>query len=253
MSQAKGVWSGLRGKLFVAAWLVAPVVLLGLHFGPGRRTLAADRANGAVADAKAAETDGDWSTAAANAWRAAAEAVDPAGVDQRVRLSLKYQMAHVHTGELPHALEDTAALLTQARQWNVSPEVEREVRADLGATHYWAAWLMRLAGAAAGEWEPVADQARQHFRFLAETEPAGKDEQKKNLESTIRLIRMDLSELQGLPLPKECRACQNCSGQREGRCKSDKLGDQKKDGRQQVQTEKTKSAGAYNRSDAAGW
>lgn len=246
----------MSGKLMVAAWLVTPVVLLGLHYGPGQRSLAQDRVKSAVAQAQSAEAKKDWSAAAA-AWRKAVDAVPAQDGDQRVRLTLKYQMARVMKGELPQALEDTATLLTQSRAWNVSPEVDRELRADLGAMHYWAAWLMRLEGAAAGEWEPVADQARQHFRYLAESAPSGTDAQKKNLESTIRLIRMDLSELQGLPLPKECQACKNCSGQcksqREGRCKSDKMSDEKKDARQQVQMDKTKSAGVHNRSGDAGW
>ena len=38
--------------------------------------------------------------------------------------------------------------------------------------------------------------------------------QRENLESAIRLARMDLTELQGLPLPKQCKGC--CSG----KCKS---------------------------------
>ena len=256
MRQAKRTWDFLSGKLMVATWLVTPVVLLGLHYGPGQRSLAQDRVKAAVAQAELAEGDKDWAVAAAS-WRKAIDAVPADDADERVRLSLKYQMARVMKGDLPQALEDTATLLTQSRGWKVSETVDRELRAQLGAMHYWAAWLMRLEGAAPGEWEPVADQARQHFRLLAETEPTGVDAQKKNLESTIRLIRMDLSELQGLPLPKECKACKNCSSQcksqREGRCKSDKLSDEKKDARQQVQKEKTNSAGVYNRSDAAGW
>jgi hypothetical protein len=256
MQRTRSGWGSLPRKMMVATWLVTPVVLLGLHYGPGQRTLAADRVKASVALAQDAEATQDWAKAAA-AWREAIAAVPEQDKDQRVRLTLKYQMARVMHGELPQALEETAALLDQARAWKVGEPVERELRADLGAMHYWAAWLMRLEGAASGEWEPVADQARQHFRFLAETEPTGADAQKKNLESTVRLIRMDLSELQGLPLPKECKGCKDCSGkcksQREGRCKSENLSDQKKDGRKQVQEQKTKSAGVYNRSNEAGW
>jgi len=256
MRQARRTWGFLSGKLMVATWLVTPVVLLGLHYGPGQRSLAEDRVKAAVAQAQLAEADKNWTVAAAS-WRKAIDAVPANDGDQRVRLSLKYQMARVMKGELPQALEDTATLLTQSRSWNISEPVNRELRAQLGGMHYWAAWLMRLEGAAPGEWEPVADQARQHFRLLAETEPAAADAQKKNLESTIRLIRMDLSELQGLPLPKECKGTKNCSGQcksqREGRCKSDKLSDEKKDARQELQKEKTKAAGVHNRSNEQGW
>lgn len=241
-------------KMFAGAWLLAPVAMIGVHFGPGQSAVAQDRVSTAVRFATAAEAKSDWA-AAVDAWKAAIGAVPEKDADQRVKLTLKYQQARVMHGELPQALEDTAALLTQAQSAKVSEPVERAVRAELAAMHYWAAWLMRLEGASAEEWEPVCNQARQHFRFLAETETPGEDAQKKNLESTIRLARMDLSELQGLPLPKECKGTKNCTGQcksqRQGRCQN--MSDQKRDAREQVQQEKTKSAGAHNRSNAVGW
>src|SRR5215470_19533545 len=69
--------------------------------------------------------------------------------------------------------------------------------------------------------------ARQNFRLLAEEsqkEPALRLDYEKNLEATIRLERMDLSELQGLPLPKQCQGCKNCSqkcrSQRASKCQN---------------------------------
>ena len=121
---------------------------------------------------------------------------------------------------------------------------------------YYAAWLMRLEGACADEWTLETEQARQHFRLLAEDaqahgEPAAKHQE--NLEATIRLARMDLSELKGLPLPKECQNCSNCSGkcrsQRESRSKVPKKSD---DARQEVQEEKQKSAGQNDRPEGSG-
>jgi hypothetical protein len=72
---------------------------------------------------------------------------------------------------------------------------------------------MRLEGATAEEWTAETEHARQNFRLLAEeaTGPALRVGYEKNLEATIRLERMDLSELQGLPLPKQCQGCKNCS------------------------------------------
>ena len=64
--------------------------------------------------------------------------------------------------------------------------------------------------------------------------------------STIRLARMDLSELKGLPLPKECNGNCNCSGkcrkQKESRTKVAK---KPGDARQEIQ--KDKGAGKNDR------
>ena len=69
-------------------------------------------------------------------------------------------------------------------------------------------WLMRLEGLSRDEWEPEIESARQNYRMLAETaESSGKSEQAKkqreNLEASIRLARLDLTDLQGLPLPNQ--------------------------------------------------
>jgi hypothetical protein len=87
----------------------------------------------------------------------------------------------------------------------------RALRHEAASALFHLAWGMRLEGAARDEWMPVAEEARQHFRLLAETAPAGDAGAASNLEATLRLQRMDLSELQGLPLPKDCKGCKNLS------------------------------------------
>ena len=67
---------------------------------------------------------------------------------------------------------------------------------------------MRLEGLPITEWEPEIESARQNYRMLAENaQSAGKSDQAKkqreNLEAAIRLARLDLSDLQGLPLPNQ--------------------------------------------------
>ena len=247
MNSLKTLFADHGRKLAVGLWLLAPVALLGFHYGPGQRGVAGDAVARATDAALAAESRQEWS-AAAQAWRSAVAEVPEGDVDARTDLSLKYQMARVRDGQLPEAMEETAALLDSAAKSGASAATQREVRTQLAAMHYWAAWLMRLEGASAQEWEPVADYSRQNFRLLAETEPAGDDAQKRNVEAVIRLQRMDLSELQGLPLPKQCKGNKNCTGkcksQREGRC--NKLGDKKKDARGEVKKEKSEGSGAYN-------
>ena len=247
----------------IAGWCVVLLGLLGLHFGPGQRAVSAQRIDAQSNAALAAEQMEDWGLAVEK-WTEALSQTEANAHDERARLALRLQMARVMKGELPEALEATAALHDEVLEQDVTPETEEKVRAQLAAMHYWAAWLMRLEGATAEEWEPVADMARMHFRKLAESDSGDADEHKKNLESVIRLQRMDLSELRGMPLPKECKNTKNCTGkcksQREARCKGegDKDGqgegeDDKEDGRDKVKEEKAKGAGQYNRSDKVGW
>ncbi len=67
---------------------------------------------------------------------------------------------------------------------------------------------MRLEGAPREEWEPRIESARQTFKQLAgDASGAARQEAQEDLESAIRLARMDLSELQGLPLPSQCQGC----------------------------------------------
>ena len=60
----------------------------------------------------------------------------------------------------------------------------------------------------AREWEPEVESARQTYRMLAEQaeergDKTSADKHREDLESTIRLSRMDLAQLQGLDLPKQ--------------------------------------------------
>jgi hypothetical protein len=69
-------------------------------------------------------------------------------------------------------------------------------------------WLMRLEGKSRQDWEPVIEAARQSYRLLAEQSGAGDDGEAhardlQDLESAVLLARMDLTELQGLPLPSQ--------------------------------------------------
>jgi hypothetical protein len=67
---------------------------------------------------------------------------------------------------------------------------------------------MRLEGAPREEWEPEIEASRQNYKLLAEDKSLSRDGElvslaAENLESAIRLERMSLSDLQGLPLPSQ--------------------------------------------------
>jgi hypothetical protein len=76
-------------------------------------------------------------------------------------------------------------------------------------------WLMRLEGQSPVVWEPEIEAARQTYKMLAERADRKGDSKtaqthRDDLEAAIRLARMDLAELQALPLKSQCQGC--CSG-----------------------------------------
>ncbi|MCA9215380.1 MAG: hypothetical protein KDB27_20085, partial [Planctomycetales bacterium] len=80
-----------------------------------------------------------------------------------------------------------------------------EARAALANSQYYRTWLMKLEGLPEETWKPEIESARQTYRLLAESVADAELEKrfKEDLESTIRLARMDASDLQGLPLPSQ--------------------------------------------------
>jgi len=91
---------------------------------------------------------------------------------------------------------------------SADPGMLAESRSALANAQYYQTWLMRLEGHPREDWEPEIEAARQNFSLLAEQaeakgDAAGATMHEKDLESVIRLARMDLTELQGLPLPSQ--------------------------------------------------
>ena len=83
-----------------------------------------------------------------------------------------------------------------------------DARHTLANSEYYLTWLMRLEGLGRDEWEPRIEAARQTFKLLSEEARTSGDDvacqkDREDLESAIRLARMDLTELQGLPLPSQ--------------------------------------------------
>lgn len=242
----------MRKKLFVALWLLVPVVLLAIHYGPGQDGLARDQASTKLALARSAEAKGAWSQAV-ELYSEALAALPTSNLLPRYQIRLAQAKARLMSGELPEAKADLDGLLTDMLKNNASVALTREVRSELAAAEYYAGWLMRLEGAATEEWMAETESARQHFRLLSETaktqnQIALATDSQKNLEAVIRLELMDLSELKALPLPKQCQNCSNCSSkcrkQRESNCK--KPGESK-DVREKISEQKSKNAGRSGR------
>jgi len=225
----------MRKTILFCLWLLVPVALLAYHYGPGQSRLAMDRAAQKIAEAKAFEAVEDWAAAYA-AWTEALAATPADKSTARFQLRLAQARTRMWTGDLPEAITDLEALLTEAQRGGADKAFQGEVRASLAGGQYYEGWLMRLEGAPAEEWLQPVEASRQNFRLLAENTSDSKlaADYKKNLEATIRLERMDLSELQGQPLPKKCSGCKNvsqkCRSQSQAKCEN-KGEKEKKDAR----------------------
>src|SRR6266566_684070 len=104
---------------------------------------------------------------------------------------------HMGPGQERKALDEVAKRLRAA-----------EARSTLANSQYYMTWLMRLEGMSPNDWEPEIEAARQSYKLLAEDaqrrgDATAEKKRREDLESAIRLARMELGELQGLPLPSQ--------------------------------------------------
>ena len=209
-------------RLFIATWLTLPVAAYAYHMGPGQDHLRLDGAATLIAsaDAHAAEavrltaTEGE--IAARGEWfDAEAEYAEALSLlpGERVgdvrRIKLERAKAQMNISKLPDANASLAGLVTELLEDpNADPALLADTQRTFATSQYYMTWLQRLEGAPREEWEPRIDSARQIFKLLA-TKAEAEDnkettkEAREDLESAIRLARMDLSELQGLPLPSQ--------------------------------------------------
>ncbi len=124
--------------------------------------------------------------------------------------------------QLPEASADLDVLVAECRtDKQADPALLADAREALANAQYYMTWLMRLEGFPRDEWEPEIEGARQTYRLLAEqAEPTGDrsaKQRKEDLESAIRLARMEPGELQGLPIPKQCQGCKSGQCKKPGR------------------------------------
>jgi len=210
-------------KLLLLVWFLIPVGAWAYHMGPGQDALRVDSAAERIAAAEQsvaraalaaiakgeAAARNEWKLAA-EAWAAALDELPAEAVDVRRRVRLEQAKAQMFIGELPQANGRLTALVDELRaDESAAPELRQSAERALASSEYYLTWLMRLEGAPRAEWEPRIETARQTYKALlvsAEQEGAADetlDAHRKDLESAIRLARMDLTELQGLPLPSQ--------------------------------------------------
>jgi len=220
--------------ILLFAWLMLPIGFGAYHYGPGQDRLILDDA---ATELAAGEEDlaAQQPAAAVKQFDAALALIPEERTAETRRVRLERAKARMQAQQLPAAYDELTILVDEmTADSDSNPELLADARQSLASAQYFLTWLMRLEGASRDLWEPEIEAARQNYRLLAEQADASDDEQaaeghRKDLEAAIRLARMDLSDLQALAIPSQCKGC--CSGQCQckgkGKKKSKKDGDKK--------------------------
>jgi hypothetical protein len=188
----------------IVFWVFVPLALGAYHYGPGQEQMVLDEAASFIRDAKTAVDGEEWAQAVA-AYDEALSLLPPERKAERWRLQLEKAKAQMQCSKLPTAHD---ALVTLLETVEGDPAADAQLKADtrlaLANAQYYMTWLLRLEGQPRTVWEPEIDAARQNYRLLAE-KAVGKAqaERKEDLEASVKLSRLDLTELQGLPLPSQ--------------------------------------------------
>ncbi|HRV82458.1 MAG TPA: hypothetical protein P5218_13545 [Planctomycetota bacterium] len=195
-------------KILLAAWLCLPVAGWAYHQGPGQERLRLDRVDAALADA-AQELQGGNHDAAVQGYELALKELPADRVQEARRIRLELAKLRMEHKQLPTAQRELSELVKElSEDETASPELLAEARRSYANAQYYITYLMRLEGYTREDWEPQIEISRQMYRLLAEqADQVGDDAlalaSREDLESTVRLARLDLQDLQGLPLPNQ--------------------------------------------------
>ena len=194
--------------LLIVAWLFVGLGGAIFHFGPGQEKLELDRINRLLKQARSAVESNEFQDAVTR-YDEVLAALPGEKKSEANSIVLEKAKAQMMAAELPQARQSLETLLTDVRaDENSDPRFEAEVQSTLANSQYYMTWLMRLEGLPEEEWKPEIEAARQHYTSLTKTaEQLGDAEllerSSEDLESSIRLARMDLGDLQALPLPSQ--------------------------------------------------
>ncbi len=206
--------------ILILSWTLIGVLAVFYHGGPGQEQLLMDDIGRYLERADAHAANGDWFEAEAD-YEQVLRLLPAERKDDQKRIRLQRAKAQMQIAELPEAHLELTNLVDELRADEERDEkLFTEAQKALANSQYYMTWLMRLEGLPREEWEPEIEAARQTYRLLGEQSAAVGDraeesQNKEDLESVIRLARMDLSELQGLSIPKQCQGCK--SGQCKGK------------------------------------
>lgn len=209
-------------RLALLGWLVLPALAGAYHYGPGQDRLRLDEASHSLELADRSAASGRFDAAVAGYDQALARLPEGHTAEaQRVRLERAKAM--MLDQQLPEANADLKALTDELQADPASdPAVLADARVALAGSQFYLTWLMKLEGLGREVWEPEIEGARQSYRLLAEQAEARGDSdtarlRREDVESAIRLALADPGELQGRPLPKQCKGCKSGQCKKPGR------------------------------------
>jgi hypothetical protein len=227
--------------LVLLGWLMVPVAFGAYHYGPGQEKLRLDSVAHLVAKADSLAASEQWQQATAK-YQEALGLLPEGRADDSRRIRLRRAKVQMFAQQLPEANVALRELVDQLEDDKTAdPKLRDEAREALANAQYYMTWLMRLEGLSNDEWEPEIESSRQSYKLLAEQDLARGDQvsarkHREDLESVIRLARLDLAELQGLDLPKQCSNCKS------GQCKKPGSGKKPSNGKKPGKEEEKKDS-----------
>ncbi len=222
--------------LILTLWCLVPLGLLAYHYGPGREQLALDETAAVLAEAEQKTAEEDWK-AVIEAYELSLSKLPKDRIGEARRIRLELSKARMEASELPKAREELAALVDELVQDpNAETGLRDEAISTLATSRFYMTYLMKLEGLPDSEWKPEIEAARQEQKLLVQratdagdTEAAARHA--NDLESTIRLARMDPEELYGKAIPKQCSNCNSGKCSNPGKKPGKKQGTKPKDSR----------------------
>jgi hypothetical protein len=196
-------------NILLVTWLALPIGAWAYHEGPGQDRMALETVDAVLVAAHQAADAGDWKAAVKQydaALKAMPKNVDAVDLRATQRIQIELNKARMLASDLPTAREELDTLVEQMDADKATdPQLLAEARQALARAQFYSTWLMRLEGLDRAEWEPEIEAARQNYRLLAEQagDEATKQKLQGDVEAAIRLARMEIEDLQGLPLPSE--------------------------------------------------
>lgn len=194
--------------LFVTSWLLLLPAAWLWNMGPGQKYLSRDNADRLLREAEKLAAEGQHQDAVM-AYDEAIKLIGSDRVEELRPIRLQKAKSQMLAKQLPEAHGELTALVEELQKSVPSDDaLLADARSTLANSQYYMTWLMRLEGLSRDIWEPEIESARQQYKLLAEQSMARGDstavrKHQEDLESAIRLARMDLGELQGLPLPSQ--------------------------------------------------
>lgn len=210
----------------VVAWLFVGLAGVVFHLGPGRELEKNDVLNANVTRARLNVETENWGEAI-DSFDQAIAGLSEQHLDMQRQLRLEKAKAQMMDSQLPEARLALDALMQELMEAGAGEtKIAQETRLALASAQYYVTWLMRLEGVGREEWEPEVEAARQNYRILSEMADQSGDadvaeKRREDLEAAVRLARMDLTDLQALPLPCQCKGCKSgkCRGKKPGKPK----------------------------------